>query len=334
MRALMSHVAGGPESLVIEDVALPEPGPGEVRIAVRAAALNFPDLLLIQDLYQARPPRPFVPGSECAGTIEAIGTGVTGFGIGDPVIAMAAWGAFAEHIVVPAAGCLLVPAGIGFDAAAAALVTYGTSHYALRTLARIAPGETLLVLGGAGGVGLAAVELGRAFGARVIAAVSSEAKAAAARDAGADATVVYPAGPLDKAEQRAFGAAVRAAAGGPVDVVVDPVGGAYAEPALRALGWGGRYLVIGFTAGVPSVPLNLPLLKGSRIIGVFYGEFTKHDPAGYRAHLDELLAMLGDGRISPRIGAHVPFAQAIEAFRMLAERRATGKIVLTFDDAG
>jgi NADPH2:quinone reductase len=326
MRALRTHVAGGPETLVFDEVADPVPTEDQVLIAVHSTALNFPDVLLIQDLYQMRPPRPFAPGSEVAGIVEAVGANVTAFKPGDRVIGLAAYGGLAEKIAVPQASCLAIPDGVPFDEAAALIVTYATSHYALRDQAAIKPGETLLVLGASGGVGLAAVQLGKAYGARVIAAVSSQAKADLVRSLGADAAVVYPADLTDRTAARAFTDALKAE--GNIDVVLDPVGGAYTEPAFRALGWQGRHLVIGFTAGIPSLPLNLTLLKGGRIIGVFYGDFARRQPETRLAYLEEIAALHAAGKIRPHISQRLPFDRAAEGLAALADRAATGKIII------
>lgn len=328
MRALRSHAAGGPETLTLDDLPDPVPGQGEVLIAVHAAALNYPDVLLIQDLYQMRPPRPFAPGSEVAGVVEAVGAGVTVFRPGDRVIGLTAWGGLAEKIVLPQSGCIAIPDGVPFDEAAALLVTFATSHYALRDQAALQPGETLLVLGASGGVGIAAIQLGKAYGARVIAAVSSEEKADLVRSLGADAAIVYPADLTDRTAARAFTEALKAE--GTIDVILDPVGGPYTEPAFRALGWQGRHLVIGFTAGIPSLPLNLTLLKGGRIIGVFYGDFSRREPEKRLAYLDEIAALHAAGRIRPYISLRLPLTRAAEGLAALASRNATGKIVIEF----
>ncbi|OJY53867.1 NADPH:quinone oxidoreductase family protein [Sphingomonas sp. 67-41] len=328
MRALRSHVVGGPETLTLDEIADPATVEGEVLIAVHAAALNYPDVLLIQDLYQMRPARPFSPGSEVAGVVEAVGAGVTAFKPGDRVIGLTAWGGLADKILVPQSGCIAIPGCVPFDEAAALMVTYATSHYALRDQAAIQPGETLLVLGASGGVGIAAIQLGKACGAKVIAAVSSDAKAELVRSLGADAAVIYPADLTDRAAARAFTDAIKAE--GNIDVVLDPVGGPYTEPAFRALGWQGRYLVIGFTAGIPSLPLNLTLLKGARVIGVFYGDFSRREPEKRLAYLGEIAALHAAGKIRPHISQHLPLARAPEGLAALANRQATGKIIIEF----
>lgn len=333
MRTLQSIAPGGPGTLVYrQDAPLPVPGPGEILIRVKAAALNLPDLLLIEDKYQMRPPRPFAPGSEVAGIVEAQGPGVTGFAPGQRVMAVTSVGGLAEYALAKVAKTSPLPESLPFDEASALLVTYATAWHALRDRAALAPGETLLVLGAAGGVGLAAVELAKALGARVIAAASSEEKLAVARQAGADLGLVYPTGPLTPEAQRAFGAAVKALAGPEgLSVVFDPVGGEHAEPAFRALGWGGRHLVIGFAAGIPALPLNLPLLKSADIRGVHWAEAMTRDPAAHQRAVAELCALHAGGRIRPRIQARFPLERGIEALDLLASRRATGKIVIEME---
>ncbi|MDE2597966.1 MAG: NADPH:quinone oxidoreductase family protein, partial [Sphingomonadales bacterium] len=279
MRALRSHAPGGPETLTLDEVDEPVPGPGEVLIAVRAAAINFPDSLIIQDLYQFRPQRPFSPGAELAGVVEAVGPGVTAWQRGDRVFGMMLYGALAEKVVMPAARVFALPDSVTFDSGAALLMTYGTAIHALLDRGRLQPGDTLLVLGAAGGVGLAAVELGKALGARVIAAVSSEAKAQAARDAGADDAVVYPHAPFGREDSKALSEAFKAACGPDgAQVILDCVGGDYSEPALRAIALQGRFLVVGFPAGIARMPLNLTLLKACYVCGVFYGSFLEREP--------------------------------------------------------
>jgi NADPH2:quinone reductase len=271
MRALLSVEAGGPETLQLRHIPIPEPKAGEVRIRVAACAINYPDALVIEDRYQFRPERPFSPGGEVSGIVDAAGPSSTSFGVGERVLAGNIFGGLADYVIMPESACYALPAEMPFDQAAAFLMTYGTSYHALKDRAQVRAGESLMVLGAAGGVGLAAVELGKQMGLRVIAGVSSEKKAKVARSRGADAVVVYPPGPLDRDQASELTAGIKAAAGGEVNVVYDPVGGSFAEPALRALSWDGRYLVVGFPAGIPSIPLNLPLLKGVKIIGVFWG---------------------------------------------------------------
>lgn len=330
MKALMSIAAGGPRSLELREVPDPMPGPGEVRIAVRACAINFPDTLVIEDKYQFKPPRPFAPGMEVAGVVEALGAGVEAPALGSRVIAHALVGGLAEKLIARAAHCVPMPDAMAFEVGASLLVTYGTSIHALQDRGRLRAGETLLVLGAAGGVGLAAVELGKVVGARVIAAVSSEAKAAVARAHGADTTLVYPSTVTDP---RALTAAFKDACGpSGADVIYDPVGGPYAEPALRAIAWEGRYLVVGFPAGIPQPPLNLALLKGCDICGVFWGSFVERNPARHRAHVKNLLQMCLEGRIRPEISARYPLERGGEALEALAGRHATGKVVVTIGE--
>lgn len=329
MRSLMSMAPGGPDTLQLLEVPVPEPGTGEVRLAVRACAINYPDTLVIEDKYQMRPPRPFAPGHEVAGVVEALGAGVTAPAVGTPVIASAGYGGLAEKIVVRAAHCTPLPEGISFEVGASLLVTYGTSFHALADRARLRAGETLLVLGAAGGVGIAAVELGKAMGARVVAAASTEAKAAVARAHGADASLVYP---PTAGDPKALAALFKEHCGkGGADVIYDPVGGDYAEPALRAIAWGGRYLVIGFPAGIPRIPLNLTLLKGCDICGVFWGSFVEREPDKHRAQVQELLRMCLDGRIRPEVSARFPLTQGAEALKTLSGRAAVGKVVVTME---
>lgn len=330
MRAVLSKVVGGPDSLVIEEVADPTPKAGEVIIGVRAVGINFPDTLIIEDRYQFKPPRPFAPGAEVAGVIEAIGDNVKGLARGDRVMAVPGWGGLAERIAVPASTVFRIPDAMSFEQGAALVMTYGTSYYALKDRAALQPGETLLVLGAAGGVGSAAVELGKAMGARVIAAASTEEKVRFALALGADGGLVYPSGAMDKAAQRKLSADLKlASAGDGPGVVYDAVGGDYAEPALRAMDWFGRYLVVGFPAGIPSIPLNLTLLKSVSVIGVFWGAAAQRDPAGHVANMVDLLRFYADGKISPRIDRTLPLERAHEAIQALGDRTVMGKIVVT-----
>jgi NADPH2:quinone reductase len=330
MKALLSKAVGGPDTLVLEDIAEPTPGRGEALVAVKAVGVNFPDVLIIEDKYQFKPERPFAPGGEASGVVEAVGEGVTHLKPGDRVLAMTGWGAMAEKIVADASKLVPVPADMAFDVAAGFIMTYGTSMHALKDRARLKAGETLLVLGAAGGVGLAAIEIGKAMGARVVAAVSSDAKAEMARAHGADVTLVYPHGPFDKDGSKALSAQFKEACGpNGADVIYDPVGGGYAEPALRAIAWEGRYLVVGFPAGIPSIPLNLTLLKSCQIVGVFWGAFAARDPKANQANLTELLAMWKSGAIRPEISEHYPLERGGEAIARLASRQAMGKVVVT-----
>jgi NADPH:quinone reductase-like Zn-dependent oxidoreductase len=332
MKALLSHSPGGPETLRLDDISDPVPGADELLVRVRAAAINYPDVLIIEDKYQMRPPRPFAPGGEIAGEIEAVGDGVSGWKVGDRVIAVPGFGGLAEKIVIPAATAIALPEVRSFVDGAALLLTYATSIHALYDRGDLAEGETLLVLGAAGGVGLAAIELGKARGARVIAAVSSEDKALAARDAGADDVIVYPRGPFDKDGQKALAEQFKSAVGrSGADVIYDPVGGDYAEPALRSIAWGGRYLVVGFPAGIPKLPLNLTLLKSCDVRGVFWGAFAARDPAANAAHVATLFKLWDEGRIGPRVSATYPLAHGGEAIAALAARSVIGKVVVTLD---
>lgn len=332
MKAMMSAAPGGPETLQLMDVDTPSPGPGQLLIAVKAAGVNFPDTLVIRDMYQFKPPRPFAPGGEIAGVVEAVGDGVTGFAPGDRVLSGGVAGGYATHFIADAPRTEKIPDEMPFDDAAAFLMTYGTSHYALKDRADLKPGETLFILGAAGGVGAAAIELGKVMGARVIAGVSSEEKAAFCRELGADEAVVYPTGELDRDTQKALAGAIKSAAGGDgVDVVYDGVGGDYAEPAIRALAWEGRFLVVGFPAGIPKIPLNLTLLKSCQIVGVFWGAFTMRDPQRHKAHVQELFDWYAAGKIKPQVTDRFPLEQAGEAMKVLEERRARGKVVVTID---
>jgi NADPH2:quinone reductase len=330
MKAVLSKAPGGPESLVIEDIADPQPREREAVIRIAACGVNFPDSLIIADKYQIRPPRPFSPGGEVAGVVESVGAGVVGLKVGERVLAWPGWGGMAEKVAVEDTRALRIPDAMPFDEAAALLFTYGTTFHAFADRGRLKPGETLLVLGAAGGVGSAAVELGKAMGARVIAAASSEEKVALARSWGADSGVVYPAGPFDKDGAKALAALFKSACGeGGADVVYDAVGGDYSEAALRAIAWEGRFLVVGFPAGIPRIPLNLALLKGCQIVGVHWGEFARRDPEANAANNAELIALYGAGKIRPRISERFPLARAAEAIALLAERGARGKVVVT-----
>ena len=329
MRALLSIETGSADRLVIWESPAPVPGEGEVLIAVKACGVNYPDVLIIEDRYQFKPERPFAPGGEIAGVVEALGPGVTALAVGQHVIAFCGWGGMAEKLALDAGRCLPIPDAMPFDEAAALILTYGTAFHALKDRARLKSGETVLVLGAAGGVGLPAIELGKRMGARIVAAVSSEDKALIAREAGADATLIYPRGPFDKDGRKALAALFKEACGkGGADIVFDPVGGDYAEAALRAIAWEGRHLVIGFPAGIPSIPLNLPLLKSCQIVGVFWGEFANRDPSGNAANNRELLALYAQGAIKPRISMRFPLSEGAEALRVLESRRATGKLVV------
>jgi NADPH2:quinone reductase len=332
MRALLSDQPGGPETLRIGELPDPTPGPGELLVRVRACAINYPDVLIIEDKYQLKPPRPFAPGGEVAGEVEAVGEGLEGWSVGDRVIAVPGYGGMVEKIAVPARAAYRLSATRSFVEGAALILTYATSLHALADRGRLQPGQTLLVLGAAGGVGLAAVELGKAMGARLVAAVSSEEKAQAAREAGADEAVIYPAGPFDRDGQKALAEQFKGAVGpAGADVIFDPVGGDYAEPALRSIGWGGRYLVVGFPAGIPKLPLNLTLLKSCDVCGVFWGAFAMRDPNANAAHVEQLFQWWEEGKIAPKVSATYPLERAGEAIAAVAQRRAIGKLVVTLD---
>lgn len=332
MKAMLSHEPGGPETLKLTEMEAPAPSKKQVRIRIRAAGLNFPDTLIIKDMYQMKPPRPFAPGGEVAGEIEALGEGVEGLEIGDRVLAMTGFGGFATHLCIDAARVMKIPDAMPYDEASCLVLTYGTSHHALKNRAEIKAGESLLILGAAGGVGAAAIELGKAAGARVIAAVSSEEKAQFCRDLGADETIIYARDMDDRDAQKAFSAQIKEAAGGDgVDVVYDAVGGAYAEPAVRALAWKGRFLVVGFPAGIPKIPLNLTLLKGCQIVGVFWGAHTLREPAMHVENMADLFRMYKDGQIKPRISARFPLEKAADALNLMMDRKVLGKVVLDVD---
>ena len=329
MKAMLSIEPGEPETLQWSDLPDPEVKKGHLLVRVHAAGVNFPDTLIIRDLYQMKPPRPFAPGGEIAGEVLEVGEGVTGFAPGDRVLALTAHGGFATHVNVAATQAVKIPDAMPYDEAACFVFTYGTSHHALKDRAQLQAGETLLILGAAGGVGAAAIELGKAVGARVIAAVSSPEKADFCKGLGADETIVYPTDP-DRDAQKAMSAEFKRLSGGEgVDVVYDAVGGAYAEPAIRALAWQGRYLVVGFPAGIPKIPLNLTLLKGAQIVGVFWGASVFRDPKGHAQNMAELFALYAEGKIKPRISASFPMEQAADALRMIEERKVMGKVVLT-----
>ncbi len=322
MRAVLCKEFGPPERLVVEDVPSPVAGRGQVVVGVRACGVNFPDLLLIENKYQFKPAPPFSPGGEVAGVVQAVGEGVTSVQPGDRVIGSPGWGGFAEEIALDAERLFAIPAAMDFVSASAFLFTYGTSHYALKDRGHLAPGETLLVLGAAGGVGLAAVELGKLMGARVIAAASSDEKLAVCREHGADETINYASEDL-KERTKAL------TAGTGADVVYDPVGGAFSEAALRSTNWQGRFLVIGFAAGeIPRIPLNLVLLKGCDVVGVFWGAFSARHPDRNRANVAELMRWYEEGKLHPHVSATYPFERAAEALNDLAQRRVKGKVVL------
>ena len=322
MKAVVCKTFGPPSNLSVEDVPSPDLGAGQVRIEVHAAGCNYPDFLIVQGLYQFKPPLPFSPGAEVAGVIAAVGDGVTNVNIGDRVIATMIWGAFAEEVVVDAGSVIKIPDSFDFKEASALLLTYATSLYALTDRGQLKAGETLLVLGAAGGVGLAAVQLGKALGARVIAAASSAEKLELCKESGADAVINYREEDL-KAQTKAL------TGGNGADVIYDPVGGDYSESALRAIAWEGRFLVIGFAAGeIPKIPLNLTLLKGCSVVGVFWGSFVARSPDAHRKHVETLFDMWGKNQIRPVVSQVYPFDQATHAIEDLGARRARGKIVI------
>jgi NADPH2:quinone reductase len=330
MKAMLSRQRGGPACLELSECDDPVAGPGQVVISVRACGVNYPDVLIIEDRYQFKPERPFAPGGEVAGVVESVGEGVTAFRVGDRVIGQTGWGGMAEKIALDAKRCIGMPDAMPFEEAAAFILTYGTSYHALKQRAALRPGETLLVLGAAGGVGLAAVQLGKAMGAHVIAAASTQEKVDLAIAHGADSGLVYPRGPFDRDARKSLAALFKGA--GPdigIDVIYDAVGGDYAEASLRAMAWNGRFLVVGFPAGIPTISLNLPLLKGCQIIGVFWGTFTRNEPAENAENVRELFALYEADKIRPLVSASFPLASAGDAITQLAERRAMGKIVVT-----
>jgi len=322
MHAILCTQWGGPELLALTDIPTPEPGPKQVRIRVAAAGVNFPDVLIIQKKYQVQPTLPFTPGAEIAGTIDAVGADVAHLKPGMQVAALCGTGGFAQQCVVDAALCMPIPPGTPMPLAASLLLAYGTSWHAVRDRGALAAGETMLVLGAAGGVGLAAVQIGKAIGARVIAAAGTPQKLALCQAHGADAVIDY--------EREDLREALKSITGGKgPDVVFDPVGGRFSEPAFRSIGWRGRYLVIGFADGnVPSLPLNLPLLKGASLVGVFWGEFARREPQRNADGLREVLGWIASGQIRPHISRSYTLAQVPQALADMAARRVTGKVVV------
>lgn len=327
MRAVLCEAYGEPETLKVGHLPDQQPGKGQVTVSIKAAGVNFPDILMVQGKYQFKPEFPFAPGGEASGVVKAVGDGVTGFKPGDRVIAYLGHGAFAEETTVEPGRLIKIPDAMDFVTAAGFVLTYGTSHYALKDRAYLKPGETLLVLGAAGGVGLAAVELGKAMGAKVIAAASSDEKLEACRQHGADEVINYAREDLKERVKQITG-------GKGVDVCYDPVGGDYAEPALRTMAWDGRYLVIGFAAGdIPRIPLNLVLLKSCQIVGVFWGASTVRDPKHNQENIAELVQWWSEGKLKPLISATYPLERTVEALKEVQERRVKGKIVITTDAA-
>ncbi len=326
MKAVLCKAYGPPEELVLEDVAPLTPAKGQVVLAVKACGVNFPDALIIQGKYQFKPEMPFSPGGEVAGVVKSLGEGVEGVRVGSRVISFTGWGGFAEEIASDASKLIPIPDGMDFSTASAFVMTYGTSYYALKNRAQLQPGETLLVLGAAGGVGLAALEIAKVMGARVIAAASTDEKLAVCKEHGADEVINYTTEDLKerlKALTKSNG----------VDVVYDPVGGNYSEVALRNMAWEGRYLVIGFAAGdIPRIPLNLPLLKGCSIVGVFWGTFAARNPKGNLQNLQELLAWFQAGKIKPLVSATYSLKDAAHALNDMMQRKVTGKVVLLTEE--
>jgi NADPH:quinone reductase len=323
MKAVLCKQFGPPDSLVFEEIPSPRAGAGEVVISVRAASLNFPDVLIIQNKYQFKPPLPFSPGSELAGVVKEVGAGVERWKPGDRVMAFTTYGAFAEEVRTDAARLLPLPNGMDFVTGAAFLLTYGTTDHALRDRGALQAAETLLVLGASGGVGLAAVEIGKALGARVIACASSEDKLAVCRAHGADATINYATEDLRERVKALTDAK------GP-DVVYDPVGGPYSEPAFRSIAWRGRHLVVGFAAGeIPKLPLNLALLKGAAVLGVFWGDFARREPKQFASSVAQLNKWYGEGKLKPHVSQTMPLEKAAEALKLMAARQVKGKLVLT-----
>ena len=330
MKALLCKEFGPPETLSYEDVDDPVISPGKVIVDIYSASVNFPDVLIIEDKYQFKPSLPFSPGGEASGIISEIGEGVDGFIVGDRVIVSAGWGCFVEKILVDPSALTSIPDSMDFDTAASFLMTYGTSHHALKDRADLKKGDSLLVLGAAGGVGLAAVEIGNAIGAHVIAAASTEEKVQICRDHGAKDGLVYKTGSLDRDEQKSLSNQIKdLTAGLGANVIYDPVGGDYAEPSLRAIAWEGRYLVVGFAAGyIPKIPLNLALLKGCQIVGVFWGAFKAQFQDQHNDNVADLLKMYDDGHLKPHISGVYDLSNGGKAIKDLAERKAKGKIVV------
>lgn len=331
MKALLCTHYGPPEEMELKDVPSPKPGKNQILIAVRACGVNFPDVLMIQDKYQFRPTIPFPPGGEVAGVVKELGEGVTNVKVGDRVAVSMGNGGFAEEVLADARRAIKVPENVGFDVASAFIVTYGTSYHALKDRAKLKAGESLVVLGAAGGVGLSAVELGHAMGAKVVAGASTQEKVDLAKKHGASEGFVYPSLPLSRDQQKAMSDTIKSLTGGQgADVLYDPVGDQYAEPSLRAMNWEGRYLVIGFAAGeIPKVPLNLTLLKGCDVLGVFWGAATARDPKHAQESLQEIMNMISAGKLHPHVSAKFPLAEGGKAIRMLMDRKAQGKVVVT-----
>ena len=322
MKAVVCKAWGLPDTLVVEDVPTPQPKAGEVLIRIAAASVNYPDVLMIQKKYQIQPELPFIPGSEVAGTVAALGEGVTNVKLGDRVIAFVGLGGFAEQVVAKAAGLIPIPPELDDATAAGFTLVYGTSHHAVIDRGELKAGQTMLVLGAAGGVGLAAVEIGKVIGAKVIAAASTDEKLAVCKAHGADVLINYSTQDLRAAIKDATGGL------GP-DVIYDPVGGIYAEPAFRSIAWRGRYLVVGFANGeIPKLPANLMLLKGASMVGVFWGDHVRRDPKANAAAMREMMGWVAEGKLKPLVSARYSLADTAKAFEALAARQATGKVVI------
>ena len=323
MRAVLCKELGMPESLVLEEVPGLIPGPGQVLISVQACGVNFPDTLIIQGKYQFKPDLPFSPGGEISGVVKQVGSDVDSLKIGDRVIAFSTWGGFAEELVVDQTRTVIISDKMDYERASAFVLTYGTSYHALKDRAHLREGETLLVLGASGGVGLAAIQLGKAMGATVIAAASNPEKLSACQENGADYVINYAQDDLRQSVKEIT-------KGRGVDVIYDPVGGSFSEKALRDMSWGGRFLVVGFAAGeIPKVPLNIPLLKGCSVLGVFWGEFTKREPEANKQNNKELMNLFDQGKISPHLHRVYPLEKAGEALNELLQKRVIGKVVLS-----
>lgn len=335
MRALCSTAKGDWQTLEMLDLPSPSCGPDEVKIRVAASAINYPDALMIEDRYQFRPERPFAPGCEISGVVIEVGSQVSDIPVGQRVVALTTHaGGLAEEAVVKAVKVAAVPDTIPLDVASGLMLTYGTSWHALVDRAGLKAGETLLVLGAAGGVGRATIELGKALGARVVAGVSNAEKAEVAREAGADETFIYDRAPLDKDASRALAETLKKLAGPDgFDVIYDPIGGDYAEPALRAMAWQGRYLVIGFTVGIASIPMNLILLKGCQLVGVFWGSYIERNPPVFREEAAQFVKLYEEGKIAPLISSRHSLEDGGKAIAMLAERKVVGKAVVIVDDS-
>ena len=333
MKAMLCTHYGPPEEMELRDLPSPTPGKGQVLVTVKACGVNFPDVLMLADKYQFKPPLPFPPGGEVAGVVKALGEGVTNLKVGDRVAVSIGNGGFAEEVIAVASRCVPVPANVSFEVASAFIVTYGTTYHALKDRAKLKPGETLVVLGAAGGVGLSAVELGVAMGAKVIAGASTQEKVDLALKHGAADGFVYPRLPLSRDQQKALSDTIKAKTGGAgADVLYDPVGDQYAEPCLRAMNWEGRYLVIGFAAGeIPKIPLNVTLLKGCDVLGVFWGAWTAREPKRANESLREIMQMISDGKLKPDVSAKFALAESGKAIRMLQDRKAMGKVVVTMN---